>query len=110
MSAKIDLYVPANSEHQGELSIEGNARIDGLFIGNIYCEGDITIGVQGRVKGNIQCVNAEISGTFEGNLQVFNRCILFSNAQFSGLLDTALAHLHEGCLFRGEVIIKGTSS
>ena len=109
MSSKIDLYVPTNSEHQGSLSIEGNARIDGLFIGNLYCEGTVVIGIQGRVEGDIQCMNAEISGYFKGRMQVFNSCILSQKAQFSGLLDTELCQLNEGCLFRGEIIIRGQS-
>ena len=110
MSSKIDLYVPINSEHKGSLSIEGNARIDGAFVGNLYCEGTVVIGLQGQVEGDVQCMNAEISGHFKGRMQVFKNCTLFQKAEFSGLLDTGLCLLNEGALFRGEIIIRGQSS
>ena len=90
MTGKLDLYVPIDSEHKGELTIGGNARIDGHFIGTLHCEGTLSVGHKGYIEGTVECLNAEISGSFSGCLHVHERCILFKKAQFSGAIDTKL--------------------
>ena len=107
MTDKLDLYVPLGSQHKGELSIEGNARIDGEFIGSLYCEGSLTIGSKGRIEGEVQCMVAHISGVFIGCLLTHTHCTLFKTAHFEGSLDTALLTIQEGCKIKGEIITKG---
>ena len=107
MTDALDLYVPFGSQHKGELSIEGNARIDGEFIGNLYCEGVVSIGTHGRVEGKVQCHQAQISGIFLGQLLSFEHCFLYKNAHFEGALDTVLLQIQEGCKIKGEIMAKG---
>ena len=110
MTGSLDLYVPAGAQHKGELSIEGNARIDGEFIGTLYCNGSITVGVHGRVEGRVECQRASISGTFLGDVHAFERCLLFQTAHFEGAIDTMLINIQEGCTIKGEILAKGSHS
>ena len=110
MTASLDLYVPLGSQHKGELSIEGNARIDGEFVGTLYCAGILSIGIHGRLEGSVQCQSAKISGTFLGKLLSLEHCLLFKGAHFEGLLDTSLLTIQEGCKVKGEILAKGTLS
>ena len=108
MTGSLDLYVPEGAQHKGELSIEGNARIDGEFIGTLYCNGSISVGIQGRVEGKVECQKVRISGTFLGRVLAFESCLLFDTAYFEGAIDTSILNIQEGCTIKGEIIAKGS--
>ena len=107
--SSLGLFVPEKTEQKGNLHVEGDVRIEGHFIGNIYCEHTLTIGKNALFEGDAECSQAHIMGEFSGNIQVHNECTLYKTASFQGLLDTRLAKLEKGCQFRGEVLILGNA-
>ncbi|WP_196895699.1 bactofilin family protein [Aureivirga marina] len=73
----------------GDISSEGDFRIDGFVEGNITTSGRVVIGKDGKVEGTITCANADIEGTFIGNLKVHQLLSLKSTAKVSGEIFTA---------------------
>ncbi|WP_456380645.1 bactofilin family protein [Hydrogenimonas sp.] len=48
--------------------MEGKLHIDGSIDGNIFSEGFISIGKNGKASGQIQADKVMVSGYFEGNI------------------------------------------
>jgi cytoskeletal protein CcmA (bactofilin family) len=44
---------------KGEIKLNGDFRIDGMFIGSINCKGKVVVGNTGVVEGEIICQNAD---------------------------------------------------
>ena len=68
MSA-LGLFIPEKTEQKGDLHVEGDVRIEGNFVGNLYCEDTLTIGKKAQITGEIECQNAHIMGFFSGTLR-----------------------------------------
>ena len=52
---------------EGDITTNGDMRIDGSLTGSINVKGKLVIGVSGSVEGEIICQNADISGTIKGD-------------------------------------------
>ena len=108
--SSLGLFIPENTEQKGDLHVEGDVRIEGNFVGNLYSEFRLTIGKKAYVAGEIECQQAYIMGVFSGTLRVHQECTLYKTAKFQGLLDSPTAKIEKGCQFRGEVFITGQAS
>ncbi len=88
--------------------VEGNIRvlssidIQGVLKGNITAVGNITVGEEGRVSGNIIAKNVDIKGNVDGNLTATESAALDSRATLNGDLFTAKVNFAEGSTFNGK--------
>ena len=62
--------IAKNTSLVGDIKSDGDFRVDGKIEGTIKTTGRVVIGKDGIVTGTIDCVNADIEGTFSGNLLV----------------------------------------
>jgi cytoskeletal protein CcmA (bactofilin family) len=76
--------IAKNTSIIGDISSEGDFRVDGIVEGTIKTAGRVVIGSQGTVKGTIECSNADIEGTFSGKLIVSELLSLKSSAKING--------------------------
>lgn len=86
----------------GDISLKGDFRIDGVLKGSIHSEGRIVIGSSGVVEGNIFCQNADISGVLNGNLEASDLTSLKASAIFTGDLLTSRIIVELGARFIGK--------
>lgn len=93
----------------GDVSTEGDVRIDGKVTGNVSSKSKVVIGVPGVIEGNIVCQNAYIDGKVTGNLEVSELLILSSTAQISGDMKMKKLVVQEGAKFNGKCSM-GTNS
>ena len=100
------LFIPIGNEQKGSLDIKGNVRIEGSFQGEIILEEIFTLGEHGYFSGSLECVEAHIMGSFEGNIRA-EQCTIYSSAKFRGLLDAGIAQIEKGSELYGEFYIKG---
>jgi len=68
----------------GTVVSDGGFRIDGEIEGDIKTEGKVVIGPTGKVKGTLTCANADVEGSFNGNLVVKETLSLRSTATIEG--------------------------
>ncbi len=68
----------------GDITSEGDFRIDGVLEGILKTKGRIIIGKDGKVKGKLECGNADIEGTFSGELIIDNILTAKSTANITG--------------------------
>ena len=65
------LFIPKGNAQKGEMSVDGDIRIEGSFQGNLVSEHTFTLGADASFEGNIECIEAHIMGTLIGNIRTF---------------------------------------
>ncbi|MCB0473876.1 MAG: polymer-forming cytoskeletal protein [Flavobacteriaceae bacterium] len=97
-----------NSSFTGDISSEGDFRIDGKIQGNVKTSGRVVIGQEGAVEGTIECSNADIEGSFSGNLTVDQLLSLKSTASIHGEVVLGKLSVEPGATFNASCSMKGS--
>lgn len=85
----------------GNIETNGDIRIDGNIEGNIISKGKVVIGANGLVKGEVQCANAELSGSLEGKILVSDLLSLKSTSKLTGEMKVGKLSIEPGAIFIG---------
>lgn len=85
----------------GDINSNGDFRIDGLLEGNIVISGKLVLGNTGRIEGNIQCTNADLSGEVKGTVNITETLTLKSTAKINGDIITSKLAIESGAVFTG---------
>ena len=85
----------------GDVLSENDFRLDGQIDGNIVCKGKIIIGQKGIIKGNTDCLSAEICGTVEGDIKASERLILKSTSNIKGNIYCPMLEIEPNATFNG---------
>ncbi len=86
---------------KGNINSEGDIRIDGTLIGKINSKGKVVVGSTGMVEGEINCQNADISGTVKIKITVADVLLLKPTAELSGDIITNKLAIESGATFSG---------
>lgn len=99
---------------KGNINSEGDIRIDGTLIGKINSKGKVVVGSTGMVEGEINCQNADISGTVKIKITVADVLLLKPTAELSGDIITNKLAIESGATFSGTcsmgAVVKDMSS
>lgn len=85
----------------GDVSTEGDIRIDGKVTGNVSCKAKVVVGGTGIIEGDIVCQNAYIDGKVNGTIEVSELLILSKTANLSGDIKIKKLVVEEGAKFTG---------
>jgi cytoskeletal protein CcmA (bactofilin family) len=99
--------IVAGTMIKGDITTDGDFRIDGVLVGSIQCKGKIVIGQTGSIDGNIVCQNADISGKVKAQIQVEQLLILKSTAELTGDVTTDKLSIEPGAKFSGSCDMDG---
>lgn len=91
----------AGTHIEGEISSDGDVRVDGTLKGTINIKGKLVVGENGVVEGEINCQFANVSGTLKGNLKVHDLLTLQKSARLHGDIITAKLSVESGAEFSG---------
>ena len=97
-----------NTKVVGELSSEGDFRIDGVLEGTLTTKGKVIIGLDGEIKGKVFCENADIEGNFSGELKVNKMLTLKATAVVTGDVVLRKLSVEPGATFNATCTMKGT--
>ena len=86
----------------GQLTFQGNARIDGTVEGEIQCHGKLIIGEGAEIRAKISGQIVVIRGRVEGNISATERIELASPARLYGNINTPRLLIAEGGVFDGD--------
>jgi cytoskeletal protein CcmA (bactofilin family) len=89
----------------GDVSTEGDVRIDGKVSGNVTSKSKTVVGVTGIIEGDILCQNAYIDGRVKGNIEVTELLILSKTAHVTGDIKIKKLVVEEGATFTGKCIM-----
>lgn len=92
----------------GDLSSEGDFRIDGLIEGNVKTTGKIVVGKAGFIKGTLQGTDAYFEGKFSGKLALSGTLTLKSTALIEGEVIAGKLAVEPGATFNVTCAMKGT--
>ena len=85
----------------GDISSNGDIRIDGTLKGSIKTEGKVVLGKEGVVEGDVICQNADISGIIKAKITVSNLLSLKETAKLKGDIVTNKLSIEPGAEFTG---------
>ena len=94
--------IGAGTSLKGDISSNGDLRIDGKLVGNIDCTAKVVIGANGVVEGDISGQQADIMGTVSGSIKVKDLLQLKSSCIVSGNLHAAKLQIEPAASFNGQ--------
>ena len=98
--------ISQGTEITGDVKSTGDIRIDGVLNGNLITKGKVVIGPTGRIKGEVECKNSEVSGLVEGKITVSQLLNLKASSQINGTIVTSKLSIEPGAVFTGNCAMK----
>lgn len=99
--------IEKNTKIKGDITSEADFRIDGKLDGNVKTSGKVVIGKDGYIHGKVQCVNADIEGSFNGELNVSELLSLKASAVIEGTVSVNKLAVEPGATFNAACTMKG---
>ena len=85
----------------GDISSNGDIRIDGTLKGSVNTEGKVVLGSEGLIEGDVSCRDADISGTINAKLTATQLLSLKNTAKLNGDIVTNKLSIEPGASFTG---------
>lgn len=102
--------VGAGTTIKGEISSNGDIRIDGTLIGQVRSKGKVIVGNTGVVEGDIFCQNADLSGNIKAKVEVTELLTLKASSRLSGEIITNKLAIEPGAIFSGSCTMDKSDS
>lgn len=99
--------IGAGTMIEGDITTNGDIRIDGALTGSINVKGKLVVGVSGTVEGEIICQNADVSGTIKGKIGVAELLSLKASSKLTGDIITNKIAVEPGATFSGSCSMGG---
>ena len=99
--------IGAGTTIEGDITTNGDMRIDGSLTGSINVKGKLVVGPSGMVEGEIICQNADVSGTIKGKIGVAELLSLKSSSKLNGDIITNKIAVEPGAAFSGSCSMGG---
>jgi cytoskeletal protein CcmA (bactofilin family) len=94
--------IGAGTSMKGDITSNGDLRIDGSLVGNINCTAKVVIGANGVVEGDIHGQQADIMGKVTGTIKVKDLLQLKGGSIVNGNLQAAKLQIEPTANFNGE--------
>ena len=85
----------------GDIVTQGNIRIEGKVDGSLISQNKIVVGDSAHVTGNIQGLEAEVSGHIDGQIQCKGTLYLKKTAYINGDISASKLIIENGAVFNG---------
>lgn len=99
--------VGATSSFTGTIRSDGGVRVEGAFEGTIEVAGNVVVGQDGRVKGDITARNVIVGGVVEGDIDATGQLQILATGRVFGDIDVASVTIDDGGLFQGASRMRG---
>ncbi|MGE5631278.1 MAG: bactofilin family protein [Caulobacteraceae bacterium] len=98
---RVDSLIGIGTYAEGTINAEGTVRVDGKIQGGLNIAGNLIVGEEGAIKGNIKAENAFIAGTVEGNVTATAQLHITHTAKLIGDISVKNVIIDEGAVFIG---------
>jgi len=99
-SAAINM-IGAGTTITGDVQSKGDIRVDGTLKGSVSTEGKVVLGREGVIEGDVECKNADISGTLKAKITVSQLLSLKASSKLNGDIITNKLSIEPGASFTG---------
>lgn len=86
---------------RGNLVSDGDIIVDGALAGNIKTKGNLTIGVNAHVTGDVTADSVSVAGHLDGNVRASDSTTIAETGQVNGDIATGRLHIDMGAIFIG---------
>ena len=100
----INTIIGAGSAVSGDVRANGFIRVDGDIDGNLDSTGNIIIGNNARINGNINALSTVVGGIVIGDIYAPNGIKLLSSSAVIGNICTKNLEIEENVIFHGHCI------
>jgi cytoskeletal protein CcmA (bactofilin family) len=100
-----DACIPCATSFTGDINTKAGVRIDGSVKGNVMAAGNVVVGPEGQVEGQISGRDINIAGSVTGNVASSATVQLLSGAKLIGDLEAVSIAVEEGATFKGKCAI-----
>ena len=87
---------------EGKVSSKSNIRVDGVIKGDVTTQGNLTVGENGSIQGQLSGETISIGGKVEGSVNAKEKIVLESKAVLKGDLITKILVVEAGAIFEGK--------
>jgi cytoskeletal protein CcmA (bactofilin family) len=85
----------------GSLKFTKDLVIDGHIEGEVLSDGNLTVGDNAKIQGEIKTKSVTVYGVIDGNVSVSDRCVLKSSSNINGDVNAGMLSIEEGAAFSG---------
>jgi cytoskeletal protein CcmA (bactofilin family) len=93
--------INAGTSIKGDISSEGDLRIDGNITGNISVKSKLVLGASSKINGNVKATNCDVQGNVNGNLIIEDLLSVKSTAKIFGDITSQKLVIESGAEFNG---------
>ena len=98
-------------EIKGNLKFANDLIMDGQLIeGAVISDGDLTVGENATINGEIQTRSVTVFGVVKGNIMATDLCELKQNAELHGDVTAGKLAIEEGAIFMGSSTVGAAAS
>ena len=94
--------IAAGTSLKGDITSNGDIRIDGTLQGNIHCTAKVVIGANGVVEGDIAGQQADIMGKVNGTIKVKELLQLKGGSNINGNIYASKLQIEPSANFNGQ--------
>lgn len=109
-SGELNGFLDAGSSIRGDLHFEDNFRVDGRLVGRIVSTGDLVVGEEGEVDGEVEVTNLYVFGTLRGKVKASKRVEIAAGSKVFADIDTETFDINDGAQFEGHCKMRGKAT
>lgn len=102
--------IGAGTVLKGDITSNGDIRIDGTLKGNIIGAAKVIIGANGSVEGDIAGQQADIMGKVAGSIKVKDLLQLKNGSQVEGNISAGKLQVEPSAVFNGQCHMTSSSN
>jgi cytoskeletal protein CcmA (bactofilin family) len=102
--------IGAGTSLKGDITSNGDLRIDGTLIGHIIGSAKVIIGANGSVEGDISCQQADIMGNVTGSIKAKELLQLKNGSVVKGNISAGKLQVEPAATFNGQCHMQTSSS
>jgi len=88
---------------EGKFKTSNDTRMDGIIKGDFHCDARMIMGESALIEGNVVTKQANIAGTFNGEIKVKELLSLASTAKVVGIVNANEIAVEDGAILNGTI-------
>ncbi|HYW96252.1 MAG TPA: polymer-forming cytoskeletal protein [Bacteroidales bacterium] len=101
--------IGAGTVIEGNITSNGDIRVDGTLNGNLNTKGKVIVGESGKINGEVYCKNFELEGSIEGKVFTSELLSLRAKSKLVGEITTNKLAIDPGAVFSGKCDMSGSN-
>ncbi len=99
---EVETIIGPSVKVEGNFKGDGNVTVEGIVQGSLKTNHLLKIGVNAKIKAEVEAANLLLSGEIRGNVKVSEKASLASTAKIFGNIETKTLSVEEGAIINGK--------